>query len=137
MTRLFTVEQANRTLPLVRKIVEDIVRQYARWQDCVTAIDAASASRLTASDSRVEALQMEAHQLAEEIEGYAAELAELGIEMKGPDTGLVDFPGQMNGRPVCLCWRLGEPSVQYWHELDAGFAGRRPLLSVASLTETS
>jgi hypothetical protein len=137
MTKVFTVDQANRTLPLVRRIVEDIVRQYARWQECVTAIDAASASHLTASVTQVEVLQRQAQALAEEIEGYAAELADLGIEMKGPDIGLIDFPGQMNGRPVCLCWRLGEPSVQYWHELDGGFAGRRPLLSVASLTETS
>jgi hypothetical protein len=39
----------------------------------------------------------------------------------------VDFPAERDGRPVYLCWRLGEPSVQFWHEIDAGFVGRRPL----------
>jgi hypothetical protein len=56
------------------------------------------------------------------------ELRELGVEMKGMDIGLVDFPGEIDGRPVCLCWRLGEPAVAHWHELDAGYAGRQPLV---------
>ena len=54
-------------------------------------------------------------------------LKDLGIEMKGRDVGLVDFPGEIGGRPVYLCWRLGEPAVAHWHERDAGFAGRQPL----------
>lgn len=137
MAKVFTVDQANRTLPLVRRIVEDTVRQYARWQQCLSAIEADAAGTQSAVRTQVEALQREAQALAEEIERYRGELAELGIEMKGPDVGLVDFPGRINGRPVCLCWRLGEPSVQYWHELDAGFAGRRPLLSLATSTESS
>ena len=51
----------------------------------------------------------------------------LGIELKDPRLGLVDFPGEMNGRRILLCWRLGEPEVQFWHEVDAGYAGRQPL----------
>ena len=62
-----------------------------------------------------------------EIDGYMGELVELGVMFKGFDAGLVDFPGFMDGRPVFLCWQLGEDSVKYWHEEDAGFAGRQPL----------
>ena len=59
-----------------------------------------------------------------------AEARQVGVEMKGFDTGLVDFPGLLDGRPVLLCWQLGEDSVQYWHEKDGGFAGRQPLPSL-------
>ena len=56
-----------------------------------------------------------------------AELNALGVEIKGLDVGLVDFPGEMEGRPVYLCWRYGEPSVSHWHELETGFSGRQPI----------
>jgi hypothetical protein len=54
-------------------------------------------------------------------------LAEEDILLRDPQTGLVDFPGEVEGRRVWLCWRLGEDRVGHWHELDAGFGGRKPL----------
>ncbi len=124
--KIFTIDQANRTLPLVRKIVQDIVDEYARWQKLVKALDVA-----TAAPSRdaieLDRLQRDIQSTAAAIDRYVAELTELGVEMKGLDVGLVDFPGELAGRPVYLCWRLGEPSVAHWHERDAGFAGRQPL----------
>ena len=59
---------------------------------------------------------------------YCRELEELGIELKDARAGLIDFPCWMDGHEVYLCWRLGEPEVAYWHELEAGFAGRQKLL---------
>jgi hypothetical protein len=61
--------------------------------------------------------------LAEEYEGLEA----IGVMVKDPEIGLCDFPSIRGGRVVLLCWKLGEPSVDYWHELDAGYAGRVPL----------
>lgn len=55
------------------------------------------------------------------------EIQELGIEVKDLDTGLVDFPALRDGREVYLCWRLDEPAIGWWHDLDTGFAGRQPL----------
>lgn len=125
----FTVEDANRTLPLVSRIVQDIVTQYAKWQERVDEFAIMTAgARAEKPDPRAEALQREVQSLAAEIEGYVKELERLGIEFKGFDTGLVDFPGEIDGRPVYLCWQLGESSVQHWHEKDAGFAGRQQLL---------
>ena len=67
----------------------------------------------------------------------AAPLASLGAEAKAPlDAGLVDFPGEMDGRLIYLCWRLGEPSIQHWHEIDAGFAGRQPLSQAPASAES-
>ena len=125
---LFTVERANRTLPLVRKIVEDVVRQHRLWREKILELDlVASAARAGEPRERAEELEREAQNLAREIDGFQQELEQLGIQLKDRRLGLVDFPSEMNGRRILLCWRLGEPEVQFWHELDAGYAGRQPL----------
>jgi hypothetical protein len=126
--KLFTVDDANRTLPLVSRIVQDIVTQHARWQERVREYEILKVTeRAETPDPRGEELEGEVHALATEIDRYIRELEELGVEFKGAELGLVDFPGMLAGRKVYLCWRLGEPSVQHWHEIDAGFAGRQPL----------
>jgi hypothetical protein len=130
MRSRFTVDDANRTLPLVRRIVSDAVRDYWRWQDKVREYEEVAANRIaTEPNEEAERLERETEQLAREIDGYIAEIRQLGVEFKGFDTGLVDFPGEIEGKPVLLCWQLGEESVRYFHEEDAGFAGRQPLPS--------
>jgi hypothetical protein len=137
---LFTVEQANRTLPLVRRIVEDVVREHRRWQEKIlelelVASNAAStvgAERVGAPpDEPVAAIERDAMAIAREIDVFERELEELGIVLKDRRLGLIDFPGEIDGRRVWLCWRLGEPAVQFWHDLDAGYAGRQPLPAAA------
>jgi hypothetical protein len=132
VTRIFTVEEANRTLPLVSRIVEDIVRDYARWREKVDTFEV-EVARTPHGETGTEALRLEqeAQLLAAEIERFMGELAALGIEFKGFDIGLVDFPSELDGRLVYLCWRLGEAQVEYWHDLEAGFAGRQPLHAAA------
>lgn len=125
---LFTVDQANATLPLVRKIVADVVRQHAAWREKILELDlAASAAQAEGEHAEAQRLEREVQALAREIAGFQRELDALGIELKDPRLGLVDFPGESNGRRILLCWRLGEPEVQYWHEVDAGYSGRQPL----------
>jgi hypothetical protein len=138
---LFTVEQANRTLPLVRRIVEDVVREHRRWQEKIlelelvasTAASAVGAERPAGAppDERVAAIERDAMAIARDIDAFERELEVLGIVLKDRRLGLIDFPGELDGRRVWLCWRLGEPAVQYWHDLDAGYAGRQPLPAAA------
>ena len=124
----FTVDQANRTLPLVRKIVEDVVQQHRRWRETILELDlVASTAAVGEPPERASKLERDATLLARELDGYQRELEALGIQLKDRRLGLVDFPSEMNGRHVLLCWRLGEPEVQFWHEIDSGFAGRQPL----------
>jgi hypothetical protein len=125
--QLYTVDRANRTLPLVRRIVEDIVREHARWQDAIGRLDLLLATNTDTVDLRVAALEREVQTIARGIDGFQAELDALDIQLKDRRLGLVDFPTEFDGRRVLLCWRLGEPSVQYWHDEDAGYAGRQPL----------
>ena len=134
MPRLFTVEQANRALPLVRRIVEDIVSHFHRWEERVRELEIAGANEPPdRPEAQAEALRREIAVLAEDITRFERELSELGV--RAPQGiyrhGLVDFPGEVEGRQVYLCWRLGEPVVMYWHDVDAGFAGRRPLPETA------
>jgi hypothetical protein len=132
MRTTFTVDAANRTLPLIRRIVSDAVRDYWRWQDKVREYEEVAANRVPGEPGDdAERLEREAQQLARDIDGYLGEIRQLGVEMKGFDTGLVDFPAEIDGKPVLLCWQLGEESVQYFHEEDAGFAGRQPLPSTS------
>jgi hypothetical protein len=136
--KLFTVEQANRMLPLVRRIVEDIVREHRRWQEKIRELElvASTAGSVAvngqpapaeSSDDRTTALERDAMTIARDIDAFERELEQLGIVLKDRRLGLVDFPGELDGRRVWLCWRLGEPAVQYWHDLDAGYAGRQPV----------
>ena len=129
--KTFTIDEANRTLPLVRRIVQDIVDHYARWQELVKALDVLAASPAP-DTTRIDRLQRDIQAAARTIDGFVRELTDLGVEMKGFDVGLVDFPGEMGGHPVYLCCRLGEPAVAHWHERDAGFAGRQPLTPMAT-----
>lgn len=132
MEKIFTVEEANRTLPLVGKIVEDLVREHKLWEDKVREFELATVgSSPEHPDAIAELLQVEAQRLATDIEGYIAELNDLGVICKGMGTGLVDFRGRIDGRNVFYCWKLGEASVLYWHDVDAGFVGRQRLHPLA------
>ena len=130
--KLYTVEEANRTLPLVRRIVDDIVRSYTKWQGAVRDFEVMSAGvRADQPNEQATEKQNEAQRLAADIAACVRELEQLGVQFKGYDLGLVDFPSLMGDRTVYLCWRLGEPDVRYWHELDGGFAGRQPIEPLA------
>ena len=133
--KYFTVEEANRALPLVKMIVTDIVRQFRTVNELrqrLSPVRARDRRAAAADPYSEEVAQSEAEMELEEQRRRALieELVQLGVELKGPD-GLCDFPSLRDGREVYLCWRLGEPEVSHWHELDAGFAGRQPLTAAA------
>jgi hypothetical protein len=129
--RLFTIEQANAMLPLVRAITQDLATLAREVFDRRHRLALLTAGRdLRPGDPYAEELaqiEAELEKDALRLQGYVDELTQLGVEAKGAVEGLVDFPSQMDGRIVYLCWRLGEPEVLHWHDLDAGFAGRQPL----------
>ena len=126
--QLFTVDQANRTLPLVRRIVEDVVREHRRWHEAVVELDLLRTASVTGlPDPRLIALERGIQKNARELDGFQAELEALGIQLKDRRIGLIDFPSELEGQPVLLCWQLGEPSVQFWHDAESGYAGRQPL----------
>jgi hypothetical protein len=134
--KLFTVEQANAMLPLVRAIVVDLARLSREVVDRRERLAHLLAGRTQhASDPYSEELaqiEEELNKDGEQLKGYVEELRQLGVEPKNGVEGLVDFPSIIDGRVVYLCWKLGEPAVQHWHELEAGFQGRQRLETVAA-----
>lgn len=126
VTLPYTAAQANRALPLVRNIVTDLVTHARRWEDAVRHVELASHDNVL-DNVESERWQRETQRLAADVESCVRELAELGVEVRALDTGLVDFPGTLDGRDVYFCWMLGERAVTHWHERGAGFAGRQPL----------
>jgi len=126
--RHFTVEQAQSTLPLVRRIVSDLLDLHPRWRTAVAAFEAEQAVVSASGETpAARALRLEAGRLAGEIEACLEEFEQIGCVFKGFDSGLVDFPSMMEGRDVYLCWQFDEPRIAHWHEIDGGFAGRLPL----------
>src|SRR5512140_154248 len=129
MKKSFTLSEANRTLPLVSRIVRDLVQRYPAWRDLVDEFELLTSSqRVDDPDPRVADLERRVTALAREIDGYIIELTELGAVVREPyDSGLVDFPGSHDGRAIFFCWRLGEETIEHWHERNGGFAGRQPI----------
>ncbi|MGH7523817.1 MAG: DUF2203 domain-containing protein [Gemmatimonadales bacterium] len=124
----FTIEQANGTLPLVRRIVSDLLALHPRWRAAVVAFESEQAAVTALGETEAARLaRLAAGQLAGEIESCLEELEQVGCVFKGFDAGLVDFPSLLDGREVYLCWQYDEPRVEHWHEIDGGFAGRQPL----------
>ena len=124
--KLFTLEEANALLPTVRGIVRRIQRTYAR----VSA--AQEQARLAAAGAAHGGGGMEggaSYVLSlSELAEASGELEELGVQMKDYTRGLIDFPAMRDGRVVLLCWQMGEgDELEWWHDLEAGFAGRQPL----------
>jgi hypothetical protein len=131
----YTVEAANRTLPLVSAIVRDIVDLYNDVHERRERLAKVRQRRGKARHDENSPYTEELDQIEREIDrdidrlrAFTDELQKLGVELKDPVSGLVDFYGQMDGRDVYLCWKLGEEEIAYWHEMDAGFAGRQSLL---------
>jgi hypothetical protein len=119
--KLFTVDEANRALPLVRLIVRDIVTTHARAAD----LHARLAVRLPAPQRQTIEHALE-HQV-DRLNDLVDELKTVGCELKDYRSGLIDFIGKYAGREIHLCWKLGETCVDHWHELHTGFCDRQPV----------
>jgi hypothetical protein len=131
--RFFTHEEANQALDEVRPLAERLVerrRELLRLRPELEAVRAQAAANGGHLDpARIRDLQAAADRAAEELSELVTELTVLGVQVKDLDEGLLDFPAlhPENGETVLLCWRLGEPEVAWWHGLEEGFAGRKPL----------
>jgi hypothetical protein len=130
-TRYFTAEEANDALEDVRPLTEELVehrRALVQLQERQVSLTA----RIAGNGGNVEPRELQDVQerLDEEVAGIArcvAKIHEGGALVKDLDEGLVDFPARREGEDVLLCWRLGEDEISFWHDLDEGFSGRKPL----------
>ena len=132
-TRFFSLREANALLSTLqeeftraRQLRDDLMGVQQKLQEAGHAIDGPDVQVDPEAPVAVQRLQGRAVQIIGKLRDILRDVAELGVEVKAAD-GLVDFRSRLHGRTVLLCWRYGEDRVGFFHELDAGFSGRRPL----------
>lgn len=124
--KIFTVSEANNLLPMIRPKLENIKARYAALQPYRAAVKCAA----TAAENGGGGMKGGSFYVKSlyEIGKLTTELNALGIQLKDYTRGLIDFPAMREGRVVLLCWQLGESDrIEWWHDVESGFAGRKPL----------
>lgn len=119
--RHFTVDEANRALPYVDRVLRDVRDAYHE------AVRVQQRLQEAGGEGEQRDLQRDYEQTVEKLNRCVDELHEMGVELKDYEVGLVDFPAIHEDREVYLCWKLGEERIRAWHELDGGFAGRHAI----------
>jgi len=125
MARYFTVAEANALLPVLRPHVRQLIRAWERL-----SAGQAQVVAILERKPRVDLGGPPLSDIAAEIiraQNAMVAIQALGVDLKDPATGLLDFPTLRNGVEVYLCWRYGEPRVEFWHPIETGFAGRQPI----------
>ena len=130
--RTYTVDEANKELPRVRRIVAQIAELSALLPELE---DQARIAEYESKRPAAGAEDRDRHQQARDAASGAelemlkavASLNGMGIQLKGPLEGLIDFPSYRDGELIELCWKLGEEKVEHWHRIGEGFSGRRKL----------
>ena len=123
--KIFTVDEANELLPSVRLKLQRIQRLYKRIAELRESASAAAVASefgggMEDGPAYVRALY--------EVGKLTTDLHDLGVQLKDYSRGLIDFPSMRDGRVVLLCWQIGEgDEIEWWHDVEAGFAGRQPL----------
>jgi hypothetical protein len=127
--RLFTVDEANELLPNVRVLVEQILENIRRLKSASETV-----IRKEGLDPETPNLMnrlrddSEIAKLIGQVKGWVDEINSYGCICKGVEQGLIDFPCMLGAEVVFLCWQIGESSINHWHRIEDGFAGRKPLL---------
>lgn len=127
--KLYTLQEANAMLPLLRSILRDVTTLQAELRERYARLTGVQKTEGMDRAHREEVQHMieEFERCQDRMREYEFELEKLGVELKDYDTGLIDFRHMKDGREVYLCWKLDESEVAHWHELNAGFSGRKTI----------
>ncbi|MEJ7606895.1 MAG: DUF2203 domain-containing protein [Bryobacteraceae bacterium] len=132
MPRFFTREQAEETLPAVEKVVRDAIFRKSEYERVdrelrQTAHKVIMAGGMLLDREHIGGLNQTREESAKRLQQGFEQIQELGCQIKDLDIGLLDFPTLYKGEEVCLCWRLGESKIEFWHGLSEGFRGRKQI----------
>ncbi len=130
MSRHFTLEEAASVLPLVRERLEHALKAKDGLTEVTTELEAVCHRAAMAGGIRIDRQQIalwrsRQEALAKRLREMVTEIYAFGCQVKDLDRGLLDFPTFYNGDEVLLCWKLGEPDIEYWHGTGEGFRGRK------------
>lgn len=127
----FTLAEATAALAELRPVAERMVELHASLAEAA-ARRAAVQTRIAGNGgglgaTEIAELDAEIQQLGAAVAACVDRIAEDGVQVKDPGSGLLDFPALREGREILLCWRVGEDEIAFWHGEDEGFAGRKPV----------
>ena len=129
--RIFSLNEANACLPLLRVIVRDVVQMSNAILECRQRLDFLREGRddfeQDMYEDELDHMEDSLESDALQLKAYIAELHELGVEIKSLTEGQIDFPSLIGGQMVYLCWKYDEPTVDYWRELEDSFNRRQPI----------
>jgi len=132
MARYFTLSEAQSLIPEVERALRDAIFHKAEYQSADQELDGSLRRIQMAGGSRVNpgpilALRARRDTSAAALKGAFEKVQEIGAQIKDLDIGLIDFMTRYKDREVCLCWKLGEDTISYWHDPEEGFRGRKPI----------
>ena len=126
MPQFFTLSEANEALKIIRPLMDDV--QAIRQKILASQPEAWPAIEKSAGNGGNKALSAMVQDF-ERLDALIHQIMDIGVQIKDINSGLLDFSAMRNGREVYLCWKYGEGDVAFWHEVEAGFAGRQPIES--------
>ncbi len=128
MARYFGIDEANAVVADARPVLEQLQADRERVAEVQTSLQRQRENNGSAEHAEELAEQgQELREIVRRMQRDVAQIDEWGITLREISTGLIDFPALANGRPIWLCWRLGEGDIEWWHETNVGFDGRQPL----------
>jgi len=132
MPKRFTLEEAQVLIPRVDRLLRQAIAMKSEYDDAERAIQAQTERVMLMGGVQVDrerAIEARTRRdsAANQLRGSIEQVQEMGCVVKDLDTGLVDFPTLFRGVEVCLCWKLGETAIEFWHSEEEGFRGRKPI----------
>jgi hypothetical protein len=132
MAHYFTLSQAQRLIPEVERLLRDALFYKNEYQKAHDELERTNERIRTAGGSRVNhgallSLRARRDTSASTLQQVLEDIQETGALVKDLDIGLIDFLTMYGNREVCLCWKLGEDAIRFWHDTEEGFSGRKPI----------
>ncbi|MEK6719784.1 MAG: DUF2203 domain-containing protein [Chloroflexota bacterium] len=134
MSRFYSIDEANERLAEVAPLLEHLAAQrldLIRLRDRVVTVGSGGPGEADEGDEELRRLRLRMQGIIDQMQADVARIDALDIVLRDIETGLIDFPALVSGRQIWLCWRLGETTVDSWHDLTTGFTARQPLSELA------
>ncbi len=140
MSKVFTVSEAQTLLPVLEGLLREAQRSYKRVNSLDAEMQALNQRIFLSGGMHVDVVSAarrrgEREKAVEATKETIAEIDAIGVQVQSLEDGLLDFPCQIGGQTVLLCWKIGEPGIAHWHGLEDGFEARKPLDSRFDKTE--
>jgi hypothetical protein len=130
--KTFTLDEAQSLLPVLESLLKRAIEDRSSAQSVESGLNSLAqriflSGGMKVNSEGVARQRAEMEELLKQVRESIAEIDAIGVQVKDLDAGLLDFPCRIDDQVVLLCWRMGEPAIEYWHTMDAGFQGRQPV----------